>query len=320
MKYPSRYALAGSLAISIALTACSESVPPQALGTLERDRLTLVSTAAEFIVSQPVPEGSKVAAGTLVVQLDTTLQQSGIAALNALIEADEANLLKLQAGPREEEIAAARARTDTAQAILSESDLELTRVRDLVNRRLSAQADLDKAESLQQSNAARLRETRAQLQLLIAGTRDEDLAQARARLDNLHAQMDTAQRHLADLSLNAPRSAIVDSLPWETGERVNAGAIVAILLSDEAPYARIYLPEPWRQQIAVGSTLPVHVDGTPTVYTGTVRWIALEPGFTPYYALNSAERSRLVYLTEIQLPESARDLPAGLPVQVELPQ
>jgi HlyD family secretion protein len=63
----------------------------------------------------------------------------------------------------------------------------------------------------------------------------------------------------------------------------------------------------------------VHVDGAEESFTGRVRWIAQEPAFTPYYALNSSERSRLVYLAEVQLPDTAANLPAGLPVQVELP-
>ena len=72
--------------------------------------------------------------------------------------------------------------------------------------------------------------------------------------------------------------------------------------------------------INVGTSLVVHVDGIETTYTGTVRWIALEPAFTPYYTLTSSERSRLVYLAEITLSTDARDLPAGIPAQVELPQ
>jgi len=69
----------------------------------------------------------------------------------------------------------------------------------------------------------------------------------------------------------------------------------------------------------VGDVLTARVDGIDDKWQGTVRWIATEAAFAPYYALNAEERSRLMYLAEIQLPEAARDLPGGLPVQVELP-
>ena len=58
-----------SLAIALTLAACSEQSARQALGTLERDRIVLKATANEIIVEQPVPEGTAVAAGTLLVHL-----------------------------------------------------------------------------------------------------------------------------------------------------------------------------------------------------------------------------------------------------------
>jgi HlyD family secretion protein len=50
-----------------------------------------------------------------------------------------------------------------------------------------------------------------------------------------------------------------------------------------------------------------------------VRWISSEPSFTPYYALNQSDRARLMYVAEIQLPDSAANLPNGVPAQVVLP-
>jgi HlyD family secretion protein len=69
----------------------------------------------------------------------------------------------------------------------------------------------------------------------------------------------------------------------------------------------------------MGISLVVHVDGVTEPLSGRVRWISQDPAFTPYYALNNAERSRLVYMAELQLPDSASALPAGLPAQAELP-
>jgi len=50
-----------------------------------------------------------------------------------------------------------------------------------------------------------------------------------------------------------------------------------------------------------------------------VRFVSAEAAFTPYYALTQADRSRLSYLTLIDLDESAAaNIPTGMPVQVEL--
>ena len=49
-----------------------------------------------------------------------------------------------------------------------------------------------------------------------------------------------------------------------------------------------------------------------------MRSIRSEPSFTPYYALTGDDVSRLSYLAEIEIDDSAdmQALPAGLPVQV----
>ncbi len=79
------------------------------------------------------------------------------------------------------------------------------------------------------------------------------------------------------------------------------------------------MPEPHRVQIKQGTKLQVRIDGLDKLIEGTVRWISSEPSFTPYYALNQTERARLMYVAEVQLPDSASDLPNGVPAQVLLP-
>jgi HlyD family secretion protein len=309
----------GALLPLALLTACSGDEPAQALGTLERDRLTLVATANEIIVEQPINEGSAVHKGDVIAQLDTTRQQAVVARAEADIAAQSATLEKLRQGPRPQELDAAAARVDAARVALKQSQQNLTRVENLVKQRTAAQAELDNARAQHDGNAANLRDAEAQLALLRAGTREEDLRQAEAQLQSLQSALANAKLSLAELSLRAPRDAVLDRLPWKIGERMNAGTTVAVLLGAGAPYARVYLPGTHRDKVAVGDTVQVTVDGTPTPFSGTVRWISLDPAFTPYYALNRSERTRLVYLTEITLPDSATALPAGLPAQLVLP-
>lgn len=305
---------------SLMHSGCTESESNLALGTLERDRITLSATAPEIIIDQPVLEGSHVEPGDLLVQLDATLQLANIAKIQGDLAQLRANLEKLNNGSRPEEIAAAAARVETARAMLQESERDYERFAGITERGLAARADLDSAQARRDTNAARVREAEAQLQLLLSGTRAEDIALAQAQIRSTEALLQSEQQKLSNLAVVATRSAILDSLPWNVGERVTAGAQVAVLLADGPPYARVYIPEQSRTSIRVGDNLVVHVDGVEMSFTGTVRWIALEPAFTPYYALTSAERSRLVYLAEIVLSTEAAELPAGIPVQVELPQ
>ncbi|MGL6469687.1 HlyD family efflux transporter periplasmic adaptor subunit, partial [Aeromonas hydrophila] len=131
------------------------------------------------------------------------------------------------------------------------------------------------------------------------------------------AEVALAERELADLSIVATRSGRLDSLPYHLGERVAVGAVLAAIQADEAPYARVYVPEPSLAGYRVGQPVRVQVDGVAEPFTGRLRWISKEPAFTPYYALNEQDRARLVYLAEIDLPAGAQDLPSGLPLQAE---
>lgn len=318
-KAPPRLAALLALATTL-LVACSEPQPPMALGTLERDRISLRATVAQPIRTQPQQEGATLQAGAVVVQLDTIQQQLRVDALQAEVEAARQQVLRLQNGSRAEEIAAMQARIRAVEAALDEQQRNVERLRVVAERDFAARADLETAEARRNQQQALLEEAGEQLRLLQNGSRAEDIAAAQATLEAARAQLAREQELLQELSIVAPTAGLLEQLPWEVGERVQPGTVVAVILTGSAPYARVYIPEPYRLQINIGSTLPVYIDGMEQALQGEVRWIASEPAFTPYYALNREERSRLMYLAEIQLPDSAADLPAGLPAQAGLPQ
>ena len=74
------------------LQACMQPDTPEALGTLERDRIVLKATADEIIIAEPVPEGSQVSRGTLLVQLDSRRQSARVAKARAELAQAEAEL------------------------------------------------------------------------------------------------------------------------------------------------------------------------------------------------------------------------------------
>lgn len=299
------------------LGGCDDHPTAEALGTLERDRIVLKATADEIIVSEPIPEGTLVAAGTLLVQLDDSRQQAVVAGARAEVARTSARLEELRNGARPEEIAAASARVNGARAELVEAAASYERSKQLLQQRLAAQATLDRALANRDAAEAALESAQEELLRLTNGTRQEQLDQGQAALQAAEAQLALEEHRLSELSVIATRDAYLDSLPWHTGERVSLGATLAVLLADDRPYARVYIPEPWRVRLRVGDQREVRVDGIEQPFTGTLRWIATDPAFTPYYALNASDRARLVYLAEFDLDEG-EDLPTGIPAQVLL--
>jgi HlyD family secretion protein len=309
--------IAATILAVLLLAGCADKGAHEALGTLERDRIVLKATAGEIIIEEPIPEGTMVSAGTLLVQLDDTRQQAKVAFAKAEVAQANARLEELRNGARAEDIAAASARVAGARATVIEAGASYNRAKKLLQQKLAAQATLDTALANRDAAEATLESAHEELLRLTNGTRKEQLDQAAAAVQAAVAQQALEQQQLADLSVVATRDAYLDSLPWHVGERVTMGSTVAVLLADAAPYARVYVPEPWRARLHVGDHRQVSVDGIAQPLTGTLRWIATEPAFTPYFALNATDRARLVYLAEFDL-EGGEALPTGVPAQVLL--
>jgi HlyD family secretion protein len=305
------------LALLLLSAGCGDPGKDEALGTLERDRIVLKATADEIVISEPVPEGTMVAEGTLLVQLDDSRQRALVAKAEAEVAQAAARLEELRNGARPEEIAAATARVNGARAEVVEAEASYARAKTLLEQRLASQAALDRSLANRDAAEAMLESAQEELLTLTNGTRQEQLDQGAAALQAAEAQLALEQLRLSELSVVATRDAYLDSLPWHVGERVTLGATLAVLLANDRPYARVYVPEPWRARLRVGDRRPVRVDGVERALTGVLRWIATDPAFTPYYALNASDRARLVYLAEFDL-EDGDDLPTGVPAQVIL--
>ncbi len=305
------------LSFSAALAACQPQEPPSAFGTLERERVLLTAPATELILTQSAQEGSKVKAGQVLLQLDPRLQQLKVDKASAEVQRAQAALDLLLQGNRAEQIAAAAARLEQSKFRLADSERQRNRARQLRQQRLIAQAELDAAELSSQVARAQFADAAQQLQELQAGSRPEQISQARFALQSAQQSLNVELKLLADLMLVASRDGVLEDLPYHIGERVPQGAVLAVIAADSAPYARVYLPETALAQFKPGQQVQVYADGQTASFAGTVRKIATEASFTPYFALHQAERAQLMYVTEISLSTDVT-LPTGLPVQLPL--
>ncbi len=301
------------------LAACDRSNGVPAVGTIERHRFEIAATATEQIVAMPVREGQPVRQGELVAELDGGSLAANRASVAAQVSQLRHRLDELVHGARAEEITQAQAQVTAAKAQSDQAEKEYQRLADLVARGLVAQSAVDQQRQLRDSSAAALSSATAGLELLQRGTRAEQLDQARAALHSAESLLQQQDVLLGRLKLVAPVDGVIEALPYRLGERPPVGAPVVIMLAGGMPYARVYIPEPQRAPLHAGQSLSVHVDGIARPFSGTLRYIAGEASFTPYFALTQRDRSRLAFLAEIDLPEpEARNLPAGVPVEVLL--
>ena len=299
----------------LALGACHHG-PEPLLGTLEWDRVAVPAEVSEPIMQILVKEGDTVAADQPILTLDPRRTQAQVDAASADVERMTAALAELRHGARPETIDASRAQLARAQTTASNARLTRDRAAEMRRKGLNSQADLDNAETALRQASADANAARANLEELLHGTRAEDLSQGEAQLAQAQANLAQLKVTLQRLAVRAPRPGRVDALPFKLGDRPPQGASVVSFLVGDAPYARVFVPEPQRATTQAGARFSVHVDGVAQPFAASLVRIRSEAAFTPYYALSGDDASRLAYRAELVLEgDAAHTLPAGVPVQ-----
>lgn len=306
------------LLVTFLLTACQWQEPPAAYGTVERDLIHVNAQAAGLITQLQVRKGDTVKVGQQLMQQDTTELQLVVEQYQAQLYGAKAQLALLQQGSRQEQRQQARANLARAKAVLDDAKLTLKRQHELFEKKLSSAANLQQAEAAAAVAQASYAATEQQLAEVMAGSRELDIEQAMQQVAQLDARLQQVRWQMLQLSIIAQRDGIVDDILWRPGERVQAGTTLLTISVTGSAYARLYLPADalatWHEQ----GEVDVWLEGQDTPISGRIRYISAQAAFTPHFALHQLERSRLVYLTEISLPDESQVI-SGTPVRVLLP-
>jgi HlyD family secretion protein len=306
------------LAMSLLAGCESDGLDNRLVGQLESDRIELTAEVSEPIIERGVIEGQQVPAGQVIIRQDTSRVLSRIAEAEATLQQTRARHDELIRGPRRELIVAAQASVQGAQKELQFRETDLARAEEIFARQLASPELRDRAVVARDSAKANLESLEARLDELLTGTTTEELRQAEEAVHQAEARIQSIRIDLERHTTVAPTDGVIDSLLFEPGERPVPGQPMAILLSGDQVYARIYIPESIRVQVKPGTEARVFVDGLEEALSGRVRWVASESAFTPYFALTERDRGRLSYAAKVDITDARERLPDGVPVEVEL--
>ena len=171
-------------------------------------------------------EGDPVRTGDLIALLDEGPYQDQVNLAKAQLAQSTANLTKAINGSRPQEIDQARAQVAQAQANVENADLTFQRESDLRKTNAISKQEFDNATAARDANRAQLRSAQANLALLEAGSRREDIDAARAQVQHDQANLDTAELNLSDCRLLAPTDGVIITRALEPGAIVAAGTSV----------------------------------------------------------------------------------------------
>ena len=273
------------------------------------------------ILETKVDEGDSVKAGDLIARLDPQPYKDAVAAADAQVQSLRATLQKLEAGPREAEIAQAKASLAESLADQQNAELAYERTERLRPNGAVSQASLDLATAARDMARARARSAQEALNLLEEGTRREDIDAARANLQAAEANLAASRTSLADAELRAPSDGIVLSRVREPGAIVSPSDIVYTVSLTGDVWVRAYIAEPDLGHIHPGMTVEITTDTAPgKPYTGRIGFISPVAEFTPKSVETPDLRTDLVYRLRVIVDRPDSGLRQGMPVTIRLPQ
>lgn len=339
-------------------------------GIIEADEIRIGSRVGGRVHAVHVDEGDSVEPGDLLLELEPFDLKQQLAQAEAELAARqaeasryeaglrpeeigqaEAHYAQLQArvdrliaGPRKQEIDVARANLEVARAQLKLAETSLQRVRQARSAGAATPQDLDQANTALEAAQGEVAAREEQLSLLQAGTREEEIREARAAADEARLAAELANQgyraediaaakaardaaaatvaaleaRIEELSVRAPVAGVVESLDIRKGDLAAAGAPVLAILADGRLWVRAYVPEA-RLDIAIDQQVAVTVDSYPDEkFAATITYISRQAEFTPSNVQTPEERVKQVFRIKATLAAEIGKLRPGMPADVWL--
>jgi membrane fusion protein YbhG len=266
-------------------------------------------------------EGDAVKTGETLARLDDEPYHHQLDETCGQVASLQARFNLLQAGNRPQEIEQARAQMHEREVTLGNAERIYKRQQELLTSRTVSIQERDDAEAAYRQAEARLASAREQLNLLQAGFRTEEIAQAKADLARAQAAQAIAELQLQDTTLKAPADGVVLTRAQEPGAILQAGTTVFTVSLQKPVWVRAYIREPDLGQIHPGMKVAVSSDSAPEkAYAGTIGYISPRAEFTPKNVETTELRTSLVYRLRIVIDTPDEALRQGMPVTVKLAQ
>lgn len=279
--------LAGVLVLALlawGLVRAFQPVPEALQGQIEAQEVNVSSKVPGRVGRVHVQLGQAVSRGQLLFELDSPEVRAKLVQAQAAREAADAVARKAQAGARPEEIAAARANWERAEAGARLAELTDRRVAAMVAEGVLARQKGDDARAQARSARELATAARAQYALARQGARPEDRQAAQAQARQVEGVVAEADAALAETRILAPSAGEVSKLAIQAGELAPQGFPVVTLVDLADVWAVLAVREDMFKPFAKGS---VHRGYVPALKARTdfkVETVSALPAFATWRA------------------------------------
>jgi HlyD family secretion protein len=284
-----------------------------------------IGAAAGGIVAQVfVHEGDRVAAGQILFKLDCHPLEADVEARTAHLAAAQATYDRFRNGPRPDEIAVGEAVVGYSKARADEANKALERAQTLQEGVTVTTAHLLEVQRDARIAAAQLEEARARLDLLRAGSREEDIRDAKALRDAAAADLEGSRARLAQCSVSAPVSGTVLDVDVNPGQFLSLAVPQPLLHVVPDGQARVRAEVALRDlpHLCASERASIAAETSPGAAIGA-QVVSISPAVTARTmapqgsaAAPAGAAAENVVAVVLTIDHGAPSLPIGLPVTV----
>ena len=230
----------------------SRPAPPVFQGQMEAREADIAPKVTARISALHVTEGQRIAAGDLLISMDSPEVQAKLAQAQAARAAAQAQADKARRGARPQEVEMARLNWQRAQAAADLARTSYGRVQSLHDQGLVAAQKRDEAQTNWRAAAAQAQAAQAQYQLAAEGARSEDQAAAAAQVQQVDGVLAEARAAEAETQLRSPVAGEVAQVLAKVGELSPQGVAVVTVVDLQDQWVVLNVREDHLARFAVG--------------------------------------------------------------------
>jgi HlyD family secretion protein len=242
-------------------------VTVRAPGTLEPEQVRYISAlTAGRIEQKPIRPGAHVLPNTEVLELSNPDVQLEALTAQKELAAAQAELITSQTQLANEQLTA-RASLATALRDSAAAARQAQALHQLDQKGFAGRGEVDSAQDRIRESNSRVGAARDQVQMLTQGI-DDQVAVQRRQIDRLKAIVEFQAQRVASMHVVAGDTGVLQDLPWELGQWVTPGQVLAKVARPGQLKAVLKVPETQAKDVAIGQS--VDVDTRNGVVQGTV--------------------------------------------------
>lgn len=233
-------------------------------GTIRSRQKTAISAETVATIKHlAVIEGQHVAKGDVLVKLDDSVIAANCAKASSRVDCAKQYLAELKAGPRTEEITTVRETLKQAKVRFNFIEADHKKIANLLKHGTATQSEFDLVVKQLKIAEAEVGRSQAQLDLLLAGTRPEQIARAEAEVSLAKADVRRSNALRKKYTLHAPHAGIITAKYVNVGEIVSPGQVLLRLDNIKDLEIRAQAQETQLPDIQPGSKARVLADAYP---------------------------------------------------------